>query len=152
VGFASSRSQHLLGQADAQGGHEPLKIFERAGVPGDGLGSQNFQIDSVAVAGFYDKTREHSDAGAVEEIQLSKIEDDGRGWSRQRFFEQVENGRVIRRTAKAQSAFKDDGGISLVSLNRKRFPIESFQAETPAIALSSRTALVVTKQPPGGVG
>ena len=56
----SSGSQRR--QTNGQRGHEPLKIFQRADMPRNRLGSQDLKVDPGAVARFNDKPGEHSDA------------------------------------------------------------------------------------------
>ena len=105
-----------------------MKIFERAGMPRDRLTSQDLKVDPGAVPSFNDKAREHGDAGAVKEIQFPKIQHNRLGGSDQRFSEHLENGRIVRRAAEAQSAFENDGGVVLFSPNLKRFSIDCFSS------------------------
>jgi hypothetical protein len=52
-----SQNNRQLRKANRQSGHEPLKIFQRTGMPGDGLGSEKVEIDIRPIAGFDDEPR-----------------------------------------------------------------------------------------------
>jgi hypothetical protein len=66
-------------------------------MPGDRLGSKHLNVDPGTVASFHDKAQEHGDAGAVEEVQFSKIEHNRHRGTGRGFIGHVENGRVIIR-------------------------------------------------------
>ena len=76
-----------------------MQVLQRTGVPRHCLRSQELDVDPGAVTSFNDKSREHSDAGAVEKIQFPQVEDDGRGRIDQCFLEHVENRGVVFRSA-----------------------------------------------------
>src|ERR1700688_3417597 len=89
------------GQANGQSWHEPLEVLQRPGMPGDGLRGEEIKADSILVPGFNDETRQHSDPGAVQEIQLPYVEYDRLGWIDQCPFKHFENGRIILRPGQA---------------------------------------------------
>ena len=82
-------------------------------MPRHRLRSEHLNVDPGVVTSFHDKPREHGDAGAVEEIQFSKIQHNRHRGSDQGFLEHIENGRVILRSAQAQRAFEKNGGVLL---------------------------------------
>ena len=73
----------------------------------------------MAVPGFNDKPGEHSDAGAVKEIQFPEVKHNRHGRIDQGFLEHLENGRVILRAAQAQRAFEEDGGVVVLQPDLK---------------------------------
>ena len=96
------------------------------------------------VPGFNDETRQHSDSGAVQEIQLPQIEHDRRRGIDQCSLEHLENGRIILRPDKRNAPLKKTVLLFSSSRISNDSPWMFFTRILPRRFLRGKMALVVT--------
>src|ERR1700733_3336718 len=132
---------------DTQTRHEPLKVLQGPGVPGDGFGSEHLKIYPGVVPGLNHEAREHGDARAVEKFELPEIQDNRSSGIDQRFLQHTQNRSVILRSTQTYRPSEKNRRGLLFELDIKGLSMNVFQADTPGTCLRGRTALVVTVIP-----